>query len=93
MTKTTKYEPTCINIPAQQGQPSTFWKSKTGKYYRTKSEAVTDNKENAVNPEKFRIDKSFFTKNKTYILGALVAAIVTAAIIYFAPMIAAKLKK
>lgn len=93
MNKATDYTPTCIHIPAAEGQPSTFWKSKSGKYYRTKAEAIADTGKDTVNPEKFRIDKSFFTKYKVYILGALVAAIITAAIIYFAPKIAAKIKK
>ena len=93
MKKATGYTPQCVHIPAAEGQPSTFWKSASGKYYRTKAEAVTDNGTNAVNPEKFRIDKSFFTKYKTYILGAFVAACVVAALFYFGPKVAAKFKK
>ena len=81
-----------VHISAKEGDPSTFWKSASGKYYLTKSEAVNDNG-NAVNPDDYRIDVSFFTKYKTYILGALVAACVAAAVIYFAPVIATKLNK
>lgn len=92
MNKATSYTPTVVHIPAKEGMPSTFWKSASGKYYRTKSEAEKDSGE-AVNPEDYRIDISFFTKYKTYILGAFVAAIITAGIIYFAPKIAAKFGK
>lgn len=93
MNKATAYTPKCIHVPAAEGQPSTFWKSASGKYYRTKAEAIADNGNDTCNPEKFRIDKSFFTKYKTYILGALVAAIVVAGLFYFGPKIAAKFKK
>lgn len=93
MNKATSYTPKCVHIPAAEGKPSTFWKSASGKYYRTKAEAIEDKGENTYNPEKFRIDKSFFTQYKTYILGALVAAIVVAALFYFGPKIAAKFKK
>lgn len=81
-----------LHISAKEGCPSTFWKSASGKYYTTKSEAVHDSGR-AVNPDDYRIDVSFFTKYKTYILGALVAAIVATAVIYFAPVIAARIKK
>lgn len=92
MNKATSENPAVVHVPAAEGQPSTFWKSASGKYYRTKKEAQED-KGFAVDPEKYRIDVSFFTKYKTYILGALVAAVVAAAVIYFAPKIAAKMGK
>ncbi len=92
MNKATSYTPTVVHVPAEEGKPSTFWKSASGKYYRTKTEAEKDSGD-AVNPEDFRIDVSFFTKYKTYILGAFVAALITAALIYFAPKIAAKFGK
>lgn len=85
-------EATAIHISAKEGEPSTFWKSASGKYYRTKKEAEKD-QGTAVNPEDYRIDVSFFTKYKTYILGAFCAAIVAALIIWGAPKIAAKLGK
>lgn len=92
MKKATSYTPTALHISAEEGQPSTFWKSQSGKYYRTKAEAEKDSGK-AVNPEDYRIDLSFFSKYKTYILGAFVAAVITAAIIYFAPKITAKFGK
>ena len=92
MNKATFYTPIAVHVSAKEGQPSTFWKSQSGKYYRTKSEAAAD-KGVALNPDDYAIEVSFFTKYKTYILGALVAAIVAAAVIYFAPKIAAKMKK
>lgn len=93
MNPTTSYTPTVVHVSSQEGQPSTFWKSQSGKYYRTKAEAIADKGDTAVNPNDYSIEVSFFTKYKTYILGALVAAIVAAAVIYFAPKIAAKIKK
>lgn len=86
-----EYNPTAVHVSAAEGQPSTFWKSKSGKYYRTKKEAIED-KGDAVNPADYEIEVSFFTKYKTYILTALVGAIVVAAMFYFIPKITAKLK-
>lgn len=87
------YTPTVVHVSSPEGQPSTFWKSKSGKYYRTKAEAIADKGTTAVNPNNYSIEVSFFSKYKKYILGALVAAIVATAVIYFAPKIAAKFKK
>lgn len=83
---------TVVHIPAAEGEPSTFWKSDSGKYYRTKAEAQQD-KGNAVNPEDYRIEVGFFTKYKTYILGAFCAAVVAALVIWGAPKLAAKFGK
>ena len=92
MNKATDSNVTVIHIPAAEGQPSTFWKSASGKYYRTKAEAIAD-KGNAVDPEKYRIVKSFFVKYKYYILVGCAAAVLVAALWYFAPKIAAKMKR
>lgn len=86
-----EYIPVAVHVSAAEGEPSTFWKSQSGKYYRTKKEAAED-KGVAVNPADYKIEVSFFTKYKTYILTALVGAIVVAAMFYFVPKIAAKLK-
>lgn len=93
MNRATDYQPTSINISAKQGEPSTFWKGQSGRYYRTKTQAIQDDAKNAVNPDDYKIKVSFFVKYKKYILAALVAAILAAAVIYFAPMISAKIKK
>ena len=90
---TTNYTPEVIHVSAREGQLSTFWKSKSGKYYLTKKEATEDLGGTNVNPNDYAIQVSFFVKYRKYILGALVAAIVAAAIFYFAPKIAAKMKK
>lgn len=87
------YQPSIKHVSAKEGQPSTFWRSKSGKYYRTKKEAIADNGKNTANPSDYEISVSFLTKYKTYILGALVAAIVAALLFYFVPKVAAKLKK
>lgn len=70
-----EFEPTKINISASPGNPSTFWKSASGRYYRTKAEAVTDEAEHAVNPEDYVYVKSFWAQNKKTIIWCAVAAL------------------
>ena len=65
------YAPTSINISAAQGNPSTFWKSEKGLYYKTKALAVEDKAINAVNPNDYAINKSFFVQHKKAILISL----------------------
>ena len=65
------YQPTSINISAAQGQPSTFWKSATGLYYKTKAEAEKNDKSKAVNPNDYAITRSFWTQHKKSILITL----------------------
>lgn len=89
---TTPYNPFCKHISAVEGKPSTFWVSRTGKYYKTKKEAAKDEGK-VENPDDYVIKKSFLTKYKTYILAAFIGAIVTAAILYGAPIVIKKLKK
>ena len=86
-------EPEVVHISAKEGEPSTFWKSASGHYYRTKAEAYKDNTSKAVDPEKYRINTSFLVKYKSWILAGCVAALLTAALWYFAPKIAGKFKK
>lgn len=93
MNKATNHNPQVVHVNAQEGQPSTFWVSKTGKYYRTKQEAIDDQGKTNVNPEDYAINVSFLVKYKNYILGAAIAALVTALLIYYAPKIIAKIKK
>ena len=92
MNKVTNNSVICVHIPAAEGEPSTFWKSATGKYYRTKSEALKDSGK-TYNPDDYRIVKNFFVKYKYYILAGLVAAALATAMYYFAPKIVAKFKK
>ena len=69
--------PTSINISAEQGQPSTFWKSETGLFYKTKAEAVKDDKTKAVNPNDYAIQKSFWQQHKqAIIISILILAVV-----------------
>ena len=93
MNKTTDYNPTVIHVSSKEGDPSTFWQGKSGRYYRTKKQAIEDDKKKAVNPSDYEVKVSFLVKYKNYILAALVAAILAAAVIYFAPKIAKKMKK
>lgn len=81
-----------VHISAAEGDPSTFWMSKSGKYYLTKAEAEKD-KGKVVNPDDYKLNTSFLKKYRKYILAALIGAIVVAGILYAAPKIAAKFKK
>ncbi|MCB9071477.1 MAG: hypothetical protein H6543_03320 [Prevotellaceae bacterium] len=76
------YIPTSINISAEQGQPSTFWKSETGLYYTTKADAVKDDKTKAVNPNDYAIQKSFWQQNKQAIMISLFIIAVIAGGLY-----------
>lgn len=93
MNQANNYNPQVVHVNAQEGYPSTFWVSKTGKYYRTKNEAIKDDGVSNVNPDDYAIKVSFLVKYKNYILGAAIAALVTALLIYYAPKIIAKVKK
>lgn len=71
-----------INIDAAPGNPSTFWVSESGKYYRTYLEAKEDKGLTNVNPEDYAIKKSFFTQHKKTILICLGLLICGLAIIF-----------
>ena len=86
-------DPVAVHVSAKEGEPSTFWKSASGKYYRTKNEAIKDTGKNTVNPSDYEIQVSFVVKYKNYIIGAVVAALVAAALFYFVPKVVAKMKK
>ena len=72
------YQPTSINISAEQGKPSTFWKSEKGLYYKTKALAIEDKAINAVNPKDYAINKSFFVQHKKAILISLLLVAIVA---------------
>ena len=76
------YIPTSINISAEQGQPSTFWKSETGLFYKTKAEAVKDDKTKAVNPKDYAIQKSFWQQHKSSIITAVIIIALVAGGLY-----------
>jgi len=76
------YIPTSINISAEQGQPSTFWKSETGLFYKTKAEAVKDDKTKAVNPNDYAIKKSFWQQHKSSIITAVIIIALVAGGLY-----------
>lgn len=57
-----------INVDAAPGDPSTFWVSESGKYYRTYAEAKEDAGLTNVNPEDYAIKKTFFTQHKKAII-------------------------
>ncbi len=76
------YIPTSINISAEQGQPSTFWKSETGLFYTTKADAVKNIPANSVNPNDYAIQKSFWQQHKKTILVSLLILAVVAGGLY-----------
>ncbi len=57
-----------INIDAKAGNPSTFWVSDSGKYYRTYAQAKKDDASQAVDPTKYVATKSFFQQHKKTLL-------------------------
>lgn len=57
-----------INIDAKAGDPNTFWVGKSGRYYRKKAEAKTDDPQKAVEPKDYYQKKSFFEQNKKAIV-------------------------
>lgn len=62
------------HISAKAGNPSTFWKGESGNWYVTKKAALKDNTSFAVNPEAYKIKKSFYYQYQTQII--LVLAVV-----------------
>jgi len=76
------YYPTSINISAEQGQPSTFWKSETGLFYKTKAEAEKDDKTKAVNPNDYAMSKSFWAQHKKTIITCVILLAVVAGGLY-----------
>lgn len=77
----TNYTPSCVHISAAEGQPSTFWVSKSGKYYRTKSEAIADTGI-ACNPAAYEKKTSFLVKYRYYMLAGVVALALLALTIF-----------
>jgi hypothetical protein len=76
------YQPTSINISAEQGQPSTFWKSETGLFYTTKADAVKNIPANSVNPNDYAIQKSFWQQHKQAIIISIIILAVVAGGLY-----------
>jgi sensor c-di-GMP phosphodiesterase-like protein len=61
-----------LHITAKPSDPSIFWKGASGKWYRTIADAKADIETKAVNPADFEIKKSWFAKNKKYIIIGVV---------------------
>ena len=53
-----------LYVSAEPGQPSVFWQSETGKFYRTKKQAIEDNADNSVNPDDYEVKTSWWKRNK-----------------------------
>lgn len=75
------YIPQRLDITSQPGWPSTFWQSKTGKWYRTKKEAIKDDGK-AVDPNGYIVEKSFWKQNKNTIIVCVAVAILLAALMW-----------
>lgn len=71
-----------LHISAAPGQPSTFWKSKSGVFYRTKAEAEKDSG-TPVNPDDYKVGTNFFVKYKKYIIAACISALVAGGLVYY----------
>lgn len=63
-----------MHISAAPGQPSTFWQGKSGRWYTNKQAAENDVAMNAVVPQEYVSEKSFWHRNKTTIIVLLVLA-------------------
>ena len=63
-----------INISAAPGQPSTFWISASGRYYRTADQAREDNPDLALNPADYTLTKSFWQRNRAWLLPLIILA-------------------
>lgn len=74
--------PEYIHISTASGNPSTFWISRTGKYYRSKRQAENDSGKNTVNPEEFKLQKSFWDQNKKTIIFFLGIGIIVAMLMW-----------
>lgn len=75
------YNPTVYHISAAEGQPSTFWKSISGKYYRTKLEAEIDCGK-TYDPSDYEKKTSFLVKYRKYILAGTVALLLLALVCF-----------
>ena len=86
-------DPQVVHISALEGQPSTFWKSVTGKFYRTKKEAEEDLGDNTLNPKKYEVKKVWLDKYGKTIAIIVIAAIAGAVLAYYTPTIIKHFKK
>ena len=64
-------------VSAAPGDPSTLWQSNSGKYYRTRKEALAD-QGRVINPNDVEIKTSFWVKWRKLIIYCAVAAVVSA---------------
>lgn len=71
-----------INIDAAPGQPSTFWVSNSGRYYRTYAQAKADNPTLAVNPRDYVLKKSFYQQHKCIIWACVVLLVAGLSVVY-----------
>ncbi len=70
-----------IHISAEPGQPSTFWSQDGKNWYRTKQEAEVNDIAKAVNPDDYKITKSFWNEHKKAII--ISGAVITIAVVIF----------
>lgn len=71
-----------INISAAPGQPSTFWISPSGRYYRTAAQAREDNPALAVNPADYIIQKSFWQRNRAWLIPLIIISLLAILVWY-----------
>ena len=61
-----------MHISALPGQPSTFWQGESGRWYTSKSAAENDVALNAVDPQAYVAQKSFWHEHRFAIIAVLV---------------------
>ena len=76
-------------VSAEPGNPSTLWQSDSGKFYRTKKEALADSGEE-LKPDELEIKTSWLKRNAKTIIISLCVSLIVAAITAY--MIKYKLK-
>ena len=62
-------------VSTAPGNPSTLWRSESGKYYRTRKEALAD-KGRVIDPNEVEIKSSFFKRWRKVIIYSTVSAVI-----------------
>lgn len=76
-----------LHINAKEGNYSTFWQGKSGRWYPKLYMAIKDKESDSVNPEDYRYEKPFWRKHKVAIAVVLTAVIaLVAAKFYFSKL-------
>lgn len=70
-------------VSTAAGNPSTLWQSESGKYYRTKKQALADKGE-TINPNDVEIKTNTLSKRSNTIICCIISAVIATLItLYF----------